>query len=190
MNKTNKKIERVAFFGDADAKENETHYQLAFKTAELLAKEGFIIVNGGGPGVMAAATLGAKAGGGLVELSVLSEKNKPTNYEGQEIKNVEVADKVYEMNNYEERMNKLVEIADAYVIFKGGTGTLAEVGLVWSKAKFDFGNHEPIIFVGEEWNNLVPEIEKQLDLEKIEKEVVAIVRTPEEVLETLRQVEN
>jgi uncharacterized protein (TIGR00725 family) len=188
--KTKKKIERVAIFGDGEAIQGQVHFDLARKTAKLLAEAGYITINGGGPGVMLAATLGAKEGKGKVELSIVKKEKQPKNYEGSSILNLKLADKVYEMSNYENRMNKLVEISDAYVIFKGGTGTLAEVGLVWSKAKFAFGNHEPLIFVGKEWENIIPVIVKDLKLETIEKEVYTLVETPEEVLKALAKAGN
>lgn len=181
---------RVAFFGDAKALDGQNHFELARRTAKLLAEAGYVIVNGGGPGIMLASTLGAKEGKGRVELSILKKEREPGNYEGSAILNLKLADKIYEMSNYENRMDKLVEIADAYVIFKGGTGTLAEVGLVWSKAKFDFGNHEPLIFVGKEWDEIIPVLAKSLKLETIEKDVYKLAETPEEVLKALTTVEN
>ena len=190
MVKTNKKIVRVAFFGDAAALDGQIHFELARKSAKLLAEAGYIIVNGGGPGIMLASTLGAKEGKGKVELSILKKDREPGNYEGSSTLNLKLADKIYEMSNYENRMDKLVEIADAYVIFKGGTGTLAEVGLVWSKAKFDFGNHEPLIFVGREWEEIIPVLAKSLKLETIEKDVYKLVETPEEVIRALESVES
>jgi len=190
MMKTNKKIVRVAFFGDAEAVKNQEHFEMARKTASLLAKKGYIITNGGGPGVMLASTLGANEAGGKVEVVVVNEDNVPENFEGRCEENIKLSDKVYEMANYENRLNKLVEIADAFVIFRGGTGTLAEVGLVWSKAKFDYGNHEPLIFVGKEWQQIVPIIVQNLGLETTEKRVYVIVSRPEEVLEKLAKVEN
>jgi len=190
MKKTNKKIKRVAFFGDAEAKEKDKHFKLAKETANLLATEGYIIVNGGGPGIMLASTIGAKEAGGRVELSVVDLKYLPGNFEGRNEENCKKADKIYEMAGYENRLNKLIEIADAFVVFKGGTGTLAEVGVIWSKAKFDYGNHEPIIFVGEEWKKLVPEIIKDLGFELKEKRVYDLAKGAAEVKELLAEVEN
>ena len=136
------------------AKKSDEHYQLAFETAKLLARYGYIIVNGGGPGVMGAATSGAKESGGKVELVVIDPRKSPNNYEGTSSKNLEEADKVYVTENYQERMNMLVNIADAYVIFKGGSGTLSEAGLVWELAKFEYGHQEPLIFVGKDFGRL------------------------------------
>ena len=188
ISKTNKVIKRVAFFGDAAAKETDEHYMLAYETAKLLAEHGYIIVNGGGPGVMFASTMGAKSVGGEVLLVVLDKNEEPDNYEGQHMINLSLADKVINTENYQRRLEKLVEVADAFIIFKGGTGTLSEVGLTWEMAKFEYGNHEPLVFVGRCWNNIVKGIIKDLDLEVIEQRVVEVVEGPKDVLKVLKRV--
>lgn len=185
--KTKKQIKRVAFFGDAMIKPHEETYKLAVETAELLAKNGYIIVNGGGPGIMGAASKGARLGGGKVELVVLDPKKQPENYEGIDEENFKYAQKVYKTESYPKRLNKLVEIADAFVIFRGGTGTLSEVGLVWEMAKFEYGHHEPLIFVGKEWKEVIETLEKNMDYEQKEKRVVTVVDSAEEVWEALEQ---
>jgi uncharacterized protein (TIGR00725 family) len=190
MIKTTKKIKRVAFFGDGMAQKSDEHYQLAFETAKLLAKNNYIIVDGGGPGVMEAATLGAKEAGGEVELVVIDPQKNPENYEGINKKNESLANKIYITQNYEERMDKLVEVADAYVIFKGGSGTLSEAGLVWEMAKFEYGHQEPLIFVGKEWEAVVKSIVENMGFENKEKRVVTTVETAEEVLKALTKVES
>ena len=72
------------------------------------------------------------------------------------------------------------------MIFRGGTGTLSEVGLTWEMANFEFGHHEPLIFMGEEWREIVETMVKDLNLDKHEKTVYEIVNSPEEVLELLK----
>ena len=57
-------IKNIAFFGDADISETDETYKAAFDVAEALALEGYVVVDGGGPGVMEAATSGAEKGGG------------------------------------------------------------------------------------------------------------------------------
>jgi len=190
MDKTTKKIIKVAFLGDATAKPKDLNYRLAVKTAKLLAENGYIIVNGGGPGIMAAATSGAKSGGGLVEVVVLDPEKEPRNYEGIDKKNLGQSDNVVVTDSYEHRLNKLIEVADAFVIFNGGTGTLSEVGMIWENAKFDYGHHEPLIFMGKEWKTVVKTIEDKMKFEEKEKRVVTVVEKPEEVLKALKQVES
>jgi len=188
--KTNKEIKRVAFFGDAMAKSKDQHFADAFYTAKLLAKNGYIIVNGGGPGVMEASTFGAKSVEGRVEIVIIDPKKEPGNYEGSSKDNLKMADKLYICKDINKRTEKLIEIADAFVIYKGGTGTLAELGAVWELAKFEYGNHEPLILFGKFWQKIIDGIGEGLNFEKIEKKLVEVVETPEEVLMTLKLVNN
>lgn len=187
--KTNKIIKRVAIFGDSEAKNTDQHFIDAYNTSKLLAENGYIIVNGGGPGVMLAATLGAKAGNGKVETVILNPKYRPKNYEGDYKKNNDLSDKIIKVKNYPERLSKLVEIADASVVFNGGVGTLSEVALTWQMAKFEYGDrkHEPLIFFGDNLANLVKELKVGLDLNMLEEKLYQVVYTPEEVLDTLKK---
>ena len=184
--KTNKIIKKVAIFGDAEAKRNDQHFIDAYDTSKLLAENGYTIVNGGGGGIMLAATLGAKAGGGKVEIVVLDPKKKPANFEGYNKENHDLADKIYSTPNYPQRLNKLIEVGEAFVIFNGGVGTLSEIGLSWQMAKFDFGHHEPLIFFGKEMNIVVEELVKTLNYDSLEKKIYEIVLTPQGVLKTIQ----
>ena len=187
MKKTTKKIIRVGFFGDGTVKENDVTYKLAYNCAKLLAQNSYIVVNGGGPGVMLASSLGAKEARGGVELVVMSKKDEPgKNYEGQSKKNVAIADKLYEEKSYDDRINKLSELADAFLIFKGGTGTITEMGFVWSVAKFNYGNHEPVIFVGRGWKGVISKLARFLNLENKETNVTGFAKNPKEVLKLLK----
>lgn len=187
---TDVKIKKVAFFGDAQAQTNQKHYRDAFKVAKLLAENGYEIVNGGGAGVMEAASLGAKEGGGKVELVMLDPAKEPGNYEGIAKINYELADKKIFTKSYPSRLNRLVKEADAFVVFKGGTGTLSEIGMVWELAKFDYGHHEPIIFYGGFWKKIIYAIVRGLNFEKMEKRVVQVAESPEKVLWLLKKSGN
>src|SRR5258708_20587192 len=55
----------VAIFGSARTKPDDPMYALGVETARLLAKAGFGIITGGGPGIMEAANKGAQEGGNL-----------------------------------------------------------------------------------------------------------------------------
>jgi len=189
MKKTTKVIRRVAVFGDSMAKKNDNHFKDAKKVAGLLAKEGYVIVNGGGPGIMLAASEGAKEAGGKVEVVILDPKNEPDNYEGSSKKNISLADKVYTTQKIDDRLNKLIDIADAFMVFKGGTGTLAEVGTAWEMARFDYGHHEPLIFYGKFWKKIIDDMEQGLGFTRDEKGVVVVVESATEALEVLKKIE-
>src|SRR2546426_7471311 len=55
----------VTIFGSARTLEGDPYYAAALETSRMLAKEGFAIITGGGPGIMEAANRGATEGGGL-----------------------------------------------------------------------------------------------------------------------------
>ncbi len=55
----------VTIFGSARVSPSDPMYRAATRTAELLARAGFAIITGGGPGIMAAANKGARLGGSL-----------------------------------------------------------------------------------------------------------------------------
>ncbi|MDD4027131.1 MAG: LOG family protein [Candidatus Shapirobacteria bacterium] len=184
---TKKKIKRIAIFGDADAKETDQHYIDAFNTAKLLAQNGYIIVNGGGPGVMLASTLGTKSVNGKVEAVIIDEKvDMGKNYEGPAIVNKKNVDEIYRTKNIQNRTEKIVELADAHIVFKGGTGTMAELALVWEKAKFEYGKHEPLIFYGDCWKNTIETLIENLNFDKIERKVYEFADSPEEVLKIIK----
>lgn len=189
MIKTSKTIKRLAFFGDGKTGEGSDCFKLAYETAKIVAKEGYIVVNGGGPGVMLASSLGAKEVGGKVEVVVVKSVSQPKgNYEGQSEKNVRLADKIYEESNYMERINKLAEVADAFLIFKGGTGTIAELGYAWSLAKFEYGNHEPVIMVGKGWRGIINKLNRFLKLEKIEMDVINFASNGNDVVKIIKKI--
>jgi len=175
-------IKKIAFFGDAEARENDVHYYLAKKSAEILAKAGYTIVNGGGPGVMYAASVGAKEAGGKAEVVVIDESvNMGENYEGQYEPNIKIVDNIIAEFNYPDRLRRLVAEADAFLIFRGGTGTISELGVVWAEAKFNYGKHKPIVFVGEFWQRIMDDMSFALAMDEQERSVYTIVKTPDEL---------
>src|SRR3989344_985549 len=116
-------INNISFFGDANISPTDPTYKAAFDVARLLAAEGYAIVNGGGPGVMDASTKGAQAADGKT-LSVTFSPVGADGYEGRYLGNV--TDEEIVTTNYIERMFKLMEHGDAFIFFKGGSGTLSE----------------------------------------------------------------
>ena len=189
MIKTNKKINRVAYFGDGEAGPEDRHYQLAYRTAILLAQKGYITVNGGGPGVMLASSLGAEESKGRIEVVVVDKKNQPKgNYEGQSELNIKLADRTFNEIDYLNRIGELINIADAFLVFKGGTGTIAELGYAWSVAKFDHGHHEPVILVGKGWKRIINVLKRFLNLEKKEMDVVYFANNEKDVLKILEKI--
>ncbi len=59
-------------------------------------------------------------------------------------------------DSLEERLSKLIELGDAYIVLPGGTGTLLELAHVWElKNKRFAGADKPIIIAGKFWKVLL-----------------------------------
>ena len=179
-------IKNIAFFGDANIPEDDPDYKDAYEIAKILANEGYAIVNGGGPGVMNASTQGAESVNGETLSVTFSPKNAP-GYEGRYVGNV--TDVEIKTGNYIERMFKLLEHADAFIIFKGGSGTISEFGTAWVLAKLYHGHHKPFILFGGFWKNIIDAIKNGMNIDKEELDSFRIVEKTDQVLSVVKKFE-
>ncbi len=181
-----KNIEQVTIFGSSHASSESELAKDAFEVSKKLAEAGYIVVDGGGPGVMRAATMGAKSAEGKV-VGVVLEVDINMHYEGRDSENkfdIEIRAK-----NYVERTITLMREGQVYVIFNGGTGTISEFGMAWGLAKLYFGHHKPLILYGKFWDNIMSTFEENMLITKEEQEVYKIVDSPEGVLDAILQFE-
>lgn len=185
LNNENKKPLTICFLGGAAWKMDEEPYIQAFETAKLLAENGYQIVDGGGPGVMEAATNGAHAGGAKV-LAVTYHPNKPKrHYEG-----------VSEDNNFDfevitldyfDRTKVMLQTSDVHIVFEGSIGTMGEFGMTWISSWIHEPNSKPIILFGSFWNDILDAIERNMVLKMGEREMLKICTSPEEVLTYIKE---
>ena len=180
-------IKNIAFFGDADISETDETYKAAFDVAEALAKAGYVVVDGGGPGVMEAATSGAVKGGGKT-ISVTFDPVNAPGYEGKYVGNV--TDTEIVTTNYIERMFKLMEHGDIFIIFKGGSGTISEFGAAWALAKLYYGYHKPFILYGDLWTEIIDVFRRNMNIDSKEYGVFEICRSREDVLQIIQKFES
>jgi len=183
-----KKIKAITIFGFADCQPGSVLYKEALEVSRLLAENGLEIVNGGGPGVMMAATEGAHEGGGTSTVATFYPKFIE-NFEGKDPHNK--ADREVIMNNYVDRTMKLLELGNAYVIFNGGTGTLSEFGMAWGLAYLYFGHHKPLILYGDFWFPIMETLvaNMMIGTRPGALRVYRIATTPEMVLQYLKEFE-
>ncbi|PIQ69977.1 hypothetical protein COS55_02910 [Candidatus Shapirobacteria bacterium CG03_land_8_20_14_0_80_40_19] len=178
-------IKKVTFFGSSEVVTGSDVYDSAFRTAKLLAQEGYEVINGGGPGVMKASSEGAKAGGGKV-MGITFNPKDMTHFEGRDQTNP--VDEEVVMANYVERTVRLLEEGDIYIFFNGGTGTVSEFGMAWGLARLYFGHHKPLILFGEFWHEILEAFGRNMLIRPEEIRVYRIVTTPEEVLEEIKKL--
>ncbi|UAY51486.1 LOG family protein [Ferruginibacter albus] len=108
----------VTIFGSARFKEDHKYYEQARKLSGEIAKLGFTIMTGGGPGIMEAANRGAKeVGGRSVGCNiVLEHEQNPNSY----------LDKWVNIKYFFVRKTLLVKYSYAFVVMPGGFGTMDE----------------------------------------------------------------
>lgn len=143
----------VTIFGSARTRENDRWYKEAEKLGRLLAKGKFVVITGGGPGVMEAGNKGAfEAGGESIGLNIqlpMEQRTNPYVKTGRAF------------HYFFTRKVMMAASAQAYVFFPGGFGTLDEffemVVLIQTKK----AQKVPVVCVGHEyWDPLVEWINK------------------------------
>lgn len=180
-------IKNIAFFGYSDFKEDSLEYKEAFKVAQILAKKDYTIINGGGAGIMDAATQGAKSVNGKT-LAITFNPENALGFEGRYV--VNRVDREIKTENYIERMFKLMEHADCYVIFNGGTGTVSEFGTAWVLARLYYPHHKPFILYGSFWRSIIKVFQEKMEIRKDALRVFKIVESNEELLRVLAGFED
>lgn len=109
----------VTVFGSARFKADHPYYALTEKVGAGLARLGFTVMTGGGPGVMEAASRGAKSAGGFTVGCniVLPEEQKLNPY----------LDRSVAFEHFFVRKVMLVKYSYAFVVMPGGLGTMDEL---------------------------------------------------------------
>lgn len=138
----------ITVFGTGKAQPEDSVFELAQDLGRLLAENGFTIANGGYGGTMLAAGKGAaEAGGKVIGVTCRAfQRGKANEYVTEEVQTDTLA----------ERLAKLIELGDAFLVLPGGTGTLLELADVWEHKNKGFPNADkPIILVGAFWEPLL-----------------------------------
>jgi uncharacterized protein (TIGR00730 family) len=137
----------VTVFGSARFREGTKHYKLGVEIGRELAKAGFTVITGGGPGLMEAANRGAKEAGGrsLGCNIILPFEQKPNPY----------VDEVLEFHYFFARKVMLVKYSCAFVCLPGGFGTLDEMFEAATLIQCRKIGPFPLVLLGQRfWGNL------------------------------------
>src|SRR5712692_5726641 len=138
----------VTVFGSARTKPDEPIYATGMALGAALARRGFAVITGGGPGMMEAVNRGCHEAGGLsvgcnIELPREQELNP-------------YVDLGVEFRYFFVRKNMFVKYARGFVIFPGGLGTLDELFESLTLAQTGKIEHFPIVLFGTSyWKGLL-----------------------------------
>jgi len=139
----------ITVFGSSQPKPGSSQYEEAMQVGKAIAEAGWTVVSGGYRGIMEAVSRGAKEAGGHT-IGVTTAHFNPKGLHANQY----IAEEI-QMPSYTERLLKLTEIADGYVVLRGGSGTLNELFHVWELVKNGSLPKRPIVLFGEHWKRLI-----------------------------------
>jgi hypothetical protein len=173
----------VSIFGSSRLPVKHKYYKLAEEVAYLLAKEGFAIITGSGPGLMEAANKGARrAKGQSIGLNIhipLNQKSNP------------YVDTLLDFRYFFVRKVMFVKYAKAFVIMPGGYGTLDEFTEALNLISTLRIPRFPVVVFGKEyWKGMIEwlndSVLKNDCLTKEDLKIFTVADKPEEVVKIIR----
>jgi uncharacterized protein (TIGR00725 family) len=137
----------ITVFGSSRPREGHADYEFARALGIRLAEFGFTVCTGGYGGVMEAVSRGAKEGSGHV-LAVTAKAflARANRWVDEEIR----------VATWQQRLFELIRRGHGYVACKGGTGTLAELAVVWEMLnKRVIRRPKPFVALGTFWSPVI-----------------------------------
>ncbi len=174
----------VTVFGSARFPEGHPHYEQSRALGRELAEAGFVVVTGGGPGIMEAANRGARdAGGRSIGCNIiLPREQKPNPY----------VDRFLEFRYFFVRKVMLAKYSYAFVAAPGGYGTLDELFEIATLIQTGKLKNFPLVLMGEAyWAPLIAFLretmvrEKTIDAVDIDRWIVS--DSPREIAALIRE---
>ena len=173
---TKKKI--ITVFGSSAIRPGDPEFDTAENLGRALAEAGYTTCNGGYMGSMEAAAKGAQETGGEV-IGVTTEDfsrvRKPNPYLTEERRQPTLLD----------RIQTLIELADAYVVLPGGIGTMAELFVVWNLLAMRVLPERPVLLLGDRYPDLLKAFSRDTEIGPEHLRFLKMTTTIEDVLAEL-----
>ena len=172
----------VTVFGSARYHEDHPFYQLAQKMGAAIARMGFTVLTGGGPGIMEAANRGAKqVGGRSVGCNIiLPMEQKPNRY----------LDRWVNIKYFFVRKTLLIKYSYGFVIMPGGFGTMDEMFEALTLIQCHKIRNFPIVVMGVEyWTDLKDFLHKMADGGTISPEDLDLILFTDSIDEAVNHLE-
>ena len=174
----------VTMFGSARVKQTNPFCKLARETAGLMAKAGYAVITGGGPGIMEAANRGAfEAGGKSVGLNIsLPQEQVANQYQTLSM----------DFHYFFARKVTFVKYATAIVCFPGGFGTMDEFFESMTLMQTLKADRYPLILMGSKfWKGLVGWLEDEMldryqHISKTDLELYTLTDDPAEAVQIVK----
>lgn len=133
----------ITVFGSARFQAGHRYYEMAETIGKAIARTGFTVMTGGGPGIMEAANKGAfEAGGMSVGCNIkLPREQKPNPYMHEWVT----------MDHFFVRKFMLTKYSYAFVVMPGGWGTMDEMFETLTLVQTGMIHHFPVVLMGKDY---------------------------------------
>ena len=174
----------VSVFGSARTGRGSREYDIAERTAVGLARAGYAVITGGGPGIMEAANKGASEAGGVsVGLGIELPREMGLN---------DFVDIGLEFRYFFVRKTVFIKYSQAFVVLPGGFGTMDELFEALTLVATGKITKFPIVLVGREyWSGLLSWLKETMlaraNIGPAEFTLISVVDEPEEVVAVIRE---
>jgi uncharacterized protein (TIGR00730 family) len=171
----------VTVFGSARIEPGDPHYELAMKMGAAIARLGFTVMTGGGPGIMEAANRGAKEVGGRsvgcnIELPFEQSSNR-------------YLDRCIRLHYFFVRKALLIKYSYAFVVMPGGVGTLDEFFEALTLIQNGKIKNFPVVIMGTDyWRHLIDFIEEMAQRGKISASDLGLIYATDSVEEAIAHI--
>jgi len=172
----------ISIFGSARLTPDSFYYQKTVELAELLSKEGFAIISGGGPGIMEAANKGAHLQDQLsIGLNIeLPMEQKPNPYQSLSLN----------FRYFFVRKVMFVRYSMGYVCMPGGFGTLDEFFEALTLMQTLKAYPLPLVLFGTDfWNGLMDWLTSRLieygTISPEDLDLITVTDDPQEVIDIM-----
>ena len=171
----------VTVFGSARIPRDDPNYDLARKMGAAIARLGFTVMTGGGPGIMEAANRGAKeAGGRSVGCTIELPSEQPANA---------YLDRCVRLHYFFVRKALLVKYSYAFVVMPGGAGTLDELFEALTLIQTAKIKNFPIVIMGTDyWKELLGFIDKMAQRAMIAEADLRLIYATDSVEEAIEHI--
>jgi uncharacterized protein (TIGR00730 family) len=172
----------VTVFGSARIKPDDPHYELARKMGAAIARLGFTVMTGGGPGVMEGANRGAREAGGItVGCNIeLPFEQFPNPY----------LDRWVVCHYFFVRKVLLLKYSYAFVVLPGGFGTLDELTEALTLIQTGKIAHFPVVLMGREyWKPFLDMARRMIEAGTISEPDLDLMLVTDSVEEAMKHIE-
>jgi uncharacterized protein (TIGR00730 family) len=141
----------ITVFGSSRPAPGSADYETARALGAALARAGFAVCTGGYGGTMEGVSRGAcEAGGHVIGVTAEVFRSRANAWVAEEVR----------VKTWQERLFELIRRGQGYVVLPGGTGTLAELAVVWEMLNKSFLDRKPLVVLGDFWRVVLEVVEE------------------------------